>query len=47
MGQKALNIRNFPEDLKFELKMVALKKRISLRDLIIEVLTAYIEKERG
>jgi hypothetical protein len=47
MGKKALNIRDFPEELKLDLKMMALKKRTTLRNLIIEVLTAYAEKERG
>ena len=40
-----LNLRKFSDDLKRELKMIALEQRKTLNQLIIEILKTYTKKE--
>lgn len=43
--QKALNVRNFPQDLKWKCRERASKKRKTLRDWVIQVLREREEEE--
>ena len=41
-------IKNFPADLHKKVNLQAVREEISMRDLVVKVLTDYVErKERG
>lgn len=42
---KALNIRDFPDDLRWKCKRVASDKRKTLREFVISVLRKAVEEE--
>jgi hypothetical protein len=44
---KPLHLREFPEDLKADLKKIAIDKRVPLYQLIINVLRGYVDKNKS
>jgi hypothetical protein len=44
---KPIQIEDFPPDLRRELRIIALDQRLTLRQLVIDVLSAYRNKQKG
>ena len=46
MDEKILQVRNFPDDLRRHLKMIALETDRPLKDVIVEALWDYVIKTK-
>jgi hypothetical protein len=47
MSTKNVLVRGMPEEVHKELKILAVRKNMTLQDLIIRVLSEYVDNEKG
>jgi hypothetical protein len=47
MNTKNVLVRGIPEEVHKDLKILAVIKNMTLQDLIIRVLSEYVDKEKG